>query len=116
MRDQFDRRTLEIFGPRRGRSSKERVLSDAGPADVILANGRASGVRTASGQAQEADVVVVATGSGVPGMAAKVGRRIGDGTTRALLVLSKPIRHPLRAVLNTPRVAIRGRWTPREAR
>ncbi|WP_292325202.1 FAD-dependent oxidoreductase, partial [Mesorhizobium sp.] len=50
---------------------------------------------------------VVATGPAVPGMAAKVGRRIGDGTTRALLVFSKPVRHPLRAVLNTPRVAIR---------
>ncbi|TIW01758.1 MAG: D-amino-acid oxidase, partial [Mesorhizobium sp.] len=60
-----------------------------------------------SGQAVAADAVVVATGPAVPDMAAKVGRRIGDGTTRALLVFSKPIQHPLRAVLNTPRVAIR---------
>ncbi|TIS63104.1 MAG: FAD-binding oxidoreductase [Mesorhizobium sp.] len=84
-----------------------RVLSDVGSADVILTDGRAGGVRTASGQTLEADAVVVATGPAVPGMAAKVGRRIGDGTTRALLVFSKPVRHPLRAVLNTPRVAIR---------
>ncbi|MDX8481078.1 FAD-binding oxidoreductase [Mesorhizobium sp. VK24D] len=84
-----------------------RVLTDAGSADVTLVNGRVSGVRTASGQAVDADAVVVAAGSAVPGMAAKVGRRIGDGTTRALLVFSKPIAHPLRAVLNTPRVAIR---------
>ncbi|WP_296744903.1 FAD-binding oxidoreductase [Mesorhizobium sp.] len=84
-----------------------RVVTDADAAEVILANGRASAVRTASGQIFDADAVVVATGPAVPGMAAKVGKRIGDGTTRALLVFSKPIQHPLRAVLNTPRVAIR---------
>lgn len=84
-----------------------RILTDAGSADVTLANGRVSGVKTASGQVVDADAVVVATGSAVPDMAAKVGRRIGDGTTRALLVFSSPIRHPLRAVLNTPRIAIR---------
>jgi len=93
---------LREFGERGG-----RILTDGGSADVTLANGCVSGVRTASGQAIDADAVVVATGSAVPGMAAKVGRRIGDGTTRALLVFSKPIRHQLRAVLNTPRVAIR---------
>ena len=84
-----------------------RILTDAGSADVTLANGRVSGVKTSSGQVVDADAVVVATGSAVPDMAAKVGRRIGDGTTRALLVFSSPIRHPLRAVLNTPRIAIR---------
>lgn len=84
-----------------------RILTDAGSADVTLASGRVSGVKTASRQTVDCDAVVVATGPAVPGMAAKVGRRIGDGTTRALLVFSKPVRHPLRAVLNTPRVAIR---------
>jgi glycine/D-amino acid oxidase-like deaminating enzyme len=84
-----------------------RILIDAGKVDVTLANGRASGVKTTSGDVVDADVVVVATGPAVPAMAAKVGRRIGDGTTRALLVFSKPVPHPLRAVLNTPRVAIR---------
>ncbi|RRI01306.1 FAD-binding oxidoreductase [Mesorhizobium tamadayense] len=84
-----------------------RILTDAGSADVTLTNGRASGVKTTSGQAFDADAVVVATGPAVPDMAAKVGRRIGDGTTRALLLFSKPVAHPLRAVLNTPRIAIR---------
>ncbi|RAZ90626.1 D-amino-acid oxidase [Mesorhizobium hawassense] len=93
---------LKEFSERGG-----RIITDAGAADVILANGRATGVRTASGQIIDADTVVVATGPAVPAMAAKAGRRIGDGTTRALLVFSKPIQHPLRAVLNTPRVAIR---------
>ncbi|MET3593030.1 MULTISPECIES: FAD-binding oxidoreductase [Mesorhizobium] len=89
------------------RDSGGQLVTDAGAADVTLVNGRVSGVRTASGQMLDADAVVVATGPAVPGMAAKVGKRIGDGTTRALLVISKPVRHPLRAVLNTPRVAIR---------
>lgn len=84
-----------------------RVITDAGAAEVTLANGRANGVRIGSGQVIAANAVVVATGPAVPAMVAKVGRRIGDGTTRALLVFSKPIQHPLRAVLNTPRVAIR---------
>ncbi|RWL49237.1 MAG: FAD-binding oxidoreductase [Mesorhizobium sp.] len=93
---------LREFGERGG-----RIVTDAGAADVVLANGRATGVRTSSGLAIDADAVVVATGPAVPAMAAKAGRRIGDGTTRALLLFSKPVRHPLRAVLNTPRVAIR---------
>lgn len=93
---------LREFGERDG-----RIVADGGAADVIVTNGRASGVRTASGQIIDADAVVVATGPAVPAMVAKVGRRIDDGTTRALLVFSKPLRHPLRAVLNTPRVAIR---------
>lgn len=93
---------LEEFLARGG-----RILTDSGRAEVTLANGRVSGVKTASGQVFNADAVVVATGPAVPSMAAKVGRRIGDGTTRALLVVTKPIQHPLRAVLNTPRVAIR---------
>ena len=95
-------RLLKEFRERGG-----RVAANAGSGDVTLANGRVSGVKTTSGQVINADAVVVATGSAVPGMAAKVGRHIGDGTTRALLVFSRPIRHPLRAVLNTPRVAIR---------
>lgn len=84
-----------------------RVITDAGRADVTLANGCVNGVKTASGHAIAADAVVVATGPAVPRMAAEVGKRIGDGTTRALLVVTKPIQHPLCAVLNTPRVAIR---------
>ncbi|MDX8515842.1 NAD(P)/FAD-dependent oxidoreductase [Mesorhizobium captivum] len=94
-----------LLGEFRDRSG--RILTDAGSADVALANGRVGGVKTASGQTIDCDAVVVATGPAVPGMAAKVGKRIGDGTTRALLVFSKPVPHPLRAVLNTPRVAIR---------
>ncbi|MGO7748504.1 hypothetical protein ACC677_37770, partial [Rhizobium ruizarguesonis] len=42
-----------------------------------------------------------------PAIVAEAGQHIGDSTPVALLVRTKPIRHPLKAVLNTPRVAIR---------
>lgn len=51
--------------------------------------------------------MVVATGSAVPKMVVESGETIGDGTPIALLVQTKPLDHPLRAVLNTPRVAVR---------
>ncbi|MOA12477.1 FAD dependent oxidoreductase [compost metagenome] len=50
---------------------------------------------------------MLATGPAVPKMAAESGQTIGDGTPIALLVQTKPLAHPLRAVLNTPRVAVR---------
>ena len=43
----------------------------------------------------------------VPKMAAQSGLAIDDGTPLALLVQTRPLAHPLRAVLNTPRVAVR---------
>lgn len=54
-----------------------------------------------------ADATVLATGPSVPSMAAQAGQIVGDGTPIALLIQTKPVAHPLRAVLNTPRVAIR---------
>ncbi len=83
------------------------VVTDAGRAEVILENGRAVGAAAADGRKFMSDAVLVATGAGVPAMAAKAGRTIGDDTPIALLVFTKPIDHPLEAVLNTPRVAVR---------
>lgn len=83
------------------------LVTDQGRADVIVDNGKAVGVRTASGNRFDADAVVLATGPAVPKMAAEAGQTIGDDTPIALLVQTKPLAHPLRAVLNTPRVAIR---------
>jgi glycine/D-amino acid oxidase-like deaminating enzyme len=40
-------------------------------------------------------------------MVAQAGQIIEDATPVALLVQTKPLAHPLRAVLNTPRVAVR---------
>lgn len=84
-----------------------RLVTDQGAAEPVIDGGRAVAARTASGERFSADAVVVATGPAVPVMAAKDGVAIGDGTPVALLVQTRPLSHPLRAVLNTPRVAIR---------
>lgn len=83
------------------------LVTDQGAARVIVENRRAIGALTASGNRFEAEAVVVATGPAVPKMVAESGETIGDGTPIALLVQTKPLDHPLRAVLNTPRVAVR---------
>ncbi|MGR6432605.1 NAD(P)/FAD-dependent oxidoreductase [Rhizobium sp. PAMB 3174] len=93
---------LEEFHERGG-----RLITDAGKAGVIIEAGRATGVEMAGGQQILTDAVLLATGPSVPMMAAELGQTIGDATPISLLVTTKPIDHPLKAVLNTPRVAIR---------
>lgn len=83
------------------------LVTDAGRASVTIEDGRARGVTTADGRSFAADAILVATGPAVPRMAAEAGCTIGDGTPIALLVKTKPYHLPVRAVLNTPRVAIR---------
>ncbi len=84
-----------------------RMVTDEGKARVIVEGGRAAGIETAKGKRYEADAVLLATGHHVPKMAADAGQTIGDDTPIALLVQTKPLGHPLAAVLNTPRVAVR---------
>ncbi|RUM20621.1 FAD-binding oxidoreductase [Rhizobium vallis] len=83
------------------------IVINAGRATVDIEGGRASGVTTADGRRRAADAVLLAAGGEVPAIVAEAGQHIEDGTPVALLVRTKPIRHPLKAVLNTPRVAIR---------
>ena len=83
------------------------VVTDAGRAEVDVLNGRARGVTTSDGRTWPADAVLLAAGGEVPGIVAKAGVEIGDQTPVALLVRTKPLAHPLKAVLNTPRVAVR---------
>lgn len=83
------------------------VVTDAGAARVVVENGRAVGAATASGTMFSADAILLATGPSVPAMVAEAGQQIDDDTPVSLLVTTKPIAHPLKAVLNTPRVAIR---------
>ncbi|WP_113486390.1 NAD(P)/FAD-dependent oxidoreductase [Rhizobium cremeum] len=83
------------------------LVTDQGAASPQVEGGRAIGAVTASGKRFEADAVLIATGPAVPRMASDIGVTIGDGTPIALLIQTKPLDHPLRAVLNTPRVAIR---------
>jgi len=83
------------------------IITDAGKATPLVHEGRAIGARTASGETYKADVILMATGPAVPAMAAAEGISIADGTPTAVLVETQPVEHPLRAVLNTPRVAVR---------
>ena len=83
------------------------LVTDEGAAHAIVEGGRAVGALTAAGRRFLADAIVLATGPSVPAMAAQDGQTIGNGTPIALLIQTKPVAHPLRAVLNTPRVAIR---------
>jgi glycine/D-amino acid oxidase-like deaminating enzyme len=84
-----------------------KIVTDAGRAVVTVEDGRAAGVTTSTGQRFDADAVLLATGGAVPGMVAESGQHIADATPIALLVRTKAIDLPLKAVLNTPRVAIR---------
>jgi glycine/D-amino acid oxidase-like deaminating enzyme len=83
------------------------IVTDAGRATINVEGGRVRGVWTSNGTQWQADTVLLAAGGAVPAIAAEAGQHIGDGTPIALLVRTKPIDHPLKAVLNTPRVAIR---------
>ncbi|TIN30769.1 MAG: FAD-binding oxidoreductase [Mesorhizobium sp.] len=84
-----------------------RLVTDAGRATVTVVDGRATGATTTSGIDLPADAVLLATGGDVPRMVAASGQHIADGTPIALLVRTRPVDLALRAVLNTPRVAIR---------
>ena len=83
------------------------IVAQAGRATVDVKGGRAAGVSTACGKRFEADAVLVAAGAAVPKIVADVGVTIPDATPISLLVRSKPLKTGLRAVLNTPRVAVR---------
>ncbi len=83
------------------------LRADAGRCALVVSGGRVTGVRTRDGSVLGADVVLLATGAAVPGSLAELGVHVPDGTTNALLVRTPPFDHRLRAVLNTPRVAVR---------
>ncbi|MBT9386156.1 FAD-binding oxidoreductase [Pseudooceanicola sp. CBS1P-1] len=83
------------------------VVTDAGATSPKVKDGRAVGALAADGRSFAADAVLLATGPGVPGMLAPLGITIPDESPIALLVETAPLDHPLKAVLNTPRVAVR---------
>ena len=84
-----------------------RLITDVEKVMPRVTDRRVDGVVTQGGRAFDADLVLLATGPAVPRMATELGTTIGDMTPIALLVQTKPLDLPLKAVLNTPRVAIR---------
>ena len=84
-----------------------QLVTRAGKCSLLSKADSVTGVATQAGQVVEADAVVLAAGAAVPGIVADLGITIPDATTIALLVTSRPVHHPQRAVLNTPRVSMR---------
>ncbi|AOO81509.1 NAD(P)/FAD-dependent oxidoreductase [Bosea vaviloviae] len=83
------------------------IVENAGVASVLVRNGLARGAKAADGRLFEADACLIATGPGAPAMAADLGVEIPDASPIGLLVKTAPVETALRAVLNTPRVAVR---------
>jgi glycine/D-amino acid oxidase-like deaminating enzyme len=84
-----------------------QLVTRAGKCSLLSKADSVTGLATQAGQHVEADAVVLAAGAAVPGIVADLGITIPDATTIALLVTSRPVHHPQRAVLNTPRVSMR---------
>lgn len=84
-----------------------KLVTKAGKCAVRSKAGSVTGVATQGGQLIEVDAVVLAAGAAVPTMVADLGITIPDATPIAHLVTSRSVHHPLRAVLNTPRISVR---------
>jgi glycine/D-amino acid oxidase-like deaminating enzyme len=84
-----------------------KLVQDAGRVRINVTGRRARGVVTAAGSPIEADAVLLAVGPSTPVMLAETGVHVPDATPISLLLKTKPIKTALRAVLNTPRVAVR---------
>jgi glycine/D-amino acid oxidase-like deaminating enzyme len=83
------------------------VIENAGESSVVIADGRVTGVATGDGRVIDVDAALLATGPSVPFAMRDLGIPMGDDTPVALLVFTKPVDTPLKAVLNTPRIAVR---------
>jgi glycine/D-amino acid oxidase-like deaminating enzyme len=84
-----------------------QVRAGAGRCEVMLDGGRVTGVCTGSGEVVRCDSTVLATGADIPRTLAGMGVDIPDSTSLALLVRTPAFGTSLRAVLNTPRIAVR---------
>jgi glycine/D-amino acid oxidase-like deaminating enzyme len=83
------------------------LITGAGSTGVIVEGGTAVGLRSAAGETYPADVVLVAGGAGTPAILDRLGYQLGDRSDLAMLVVTEPKAHGLKAVLNTPRVSLR---------
>lgn len=83
------------------------LITNAGKVSVISNGGRVTKINMEHHEAIGVDAALVATGAGVPGLAAEFGVTIPDATSTALLIKTRPVETQLRAVLNTPHVSLR---------
>jgi glycine/D-amino acid oxidase-like deaminating enzyme len=101
-----------------------QIRPQSGRCQITVRARRVTGVRTGTGEELPFDNAVLATGPEVPRTLAELGIDMPDASTVPLLVRTRPFDTSLRAVLNTPRVAVRptpeggivcdAAWTDRE--
>lgn len=84
-----------------------RLVTKAGISRVAAADSRATGIVIQDGTVFEAEQVVVACGAATPAVVREHGVHIADGSPVSALVITHPAETELKAVLNTPRAAIR---------
>src|SRR5699024_5509912 len=82
------------------------VRTGLGACSLLVEDGRAVGIRDASGTEHRAEAVVVACGAGTSAVMAGAGVDIPDGSPLAMLVTTEPADAEA-PVLNTPRAAMR---------
>ena len=83
------------------------LVTAAGRVCVATDGGTAVGLCSEAGELYRADVVLVAAGAGTPAVLDGLGVPLQDGSDLAMLVVTEPKAHNLKAVLNTPRVSLR---------
>jgi glycine/D-amino acid oxidase-like deaminating enzyme len=83
------------------------IRTGVGKVTVEVQDGRVSAVVLGDGSRLPVDAVVMATGADVPEAAKAVGTAIEDSTPVAVLVRTKPVDVRLKAVINSPRIAVR---------
>ncbi|MCC9194403.1 FAD-binding oxidoreductase [Arthrobacter sp. zg-Y916] len=84
------------------------LIEHAGLCTVLgESGGPVRGVSTAAGRDYRSDAVVLACGAGTPAVLAAAGIELPDASDPAMLLISRPLEHGLRTVLNTPRISLR---------
>ena len=84
-----------------------QLVTNVGRSRIVTEAGAVAGVRSEHGAGFAVEAALLATGAAVPAMAAELGLAIPDVSPVCLLVTTKPVRHELTAVLNTPRASVR---------
>ncbi|MBC3193707.1 FAD-binding oxidoreductase [Pseudonocardia sp. C8] len=84
-----------------------RIVTAAGRGRVVVEHGRARAVVAGTGARYDGDAVVVACGAGTPGVVSGLGVSIPDASPLSMLVTTTPSDAGTRAVINSPRVAMR---------
>ena len=93
---------MEEFRTRGG-----ELVTNAGKSRVLAEDGKAAGIVTEDGTTYAADRIVVACGAATPGVVEEHGVYIADASPVSALVITEPADTGLKAVLNTPRAAVR---------